>query len=60
MWARASHPLRMVLSRQFWALRRRTEAELAEAAARGVAVVRLRGARQVRRWLDRTLGTSRS
>jgi adenylate kinase family enzyme len=51
MWARASHPLRIVLSREFWAKRRRTEAELAEAARRGVVVVRLRGARQTRRWL---------
>ena len=51
LWARASHPLRIVLSREFWAERRRTEAELVEAAARGVLVVRLRGARQARRWL---------
>jgi adenylate kinase family enzyme len=51
MWVRASHPLRTVLSRTFWANRRRTEAELAEAARRGVVVVRLRGARQARRWL---------
>ena len=51
-WARASHPLRVVLSRQFWANRRRTGAELAEAAAGGVVVVRLRGARQARRWLS--------
>jgi len=53
MWLRASHPLRIVLSREFWAKRRRTQAELAAAAARGVVVVRLRGARQARRWLDR-------
>ena len=52
MWLRASHPLRIVLSREFWAKRRRTEAELAAAAARGVVVVRLRGARQTRRWLS--------
>jgi hypothetical protein len=51
MWARASHPLRIVLSREFWAERRRTEAELSEATRRGVVVVRLRGARQARRWL---------
>ncbi len=51
MWARASHPLRTVLSREFWAQRRRTEAELADAAERGVVVVRLRGARQARCWL---------
>jgi len=51
MWLRASHPLRIVLSREFWAKRRRTEAELAEAAARGVVVVRLRGARRADRWL---------
>jgi adenylate kinase family enzyme len=51
MWGRASHPLRIVLSRAFWAQRRRTEAELAEAARRGVVVVRVRGARQARRWL---------
>ena len=50
-WLRASHPLRIVLSREFWAKRRRTEAELAEAAARGVVVVRLRGARKAKRWL---------
>jgi len=58
MWLRASHPLRIVLSREFWAKRRRTEAELARAAGRGVVVVRLRGARQARRWLRRqpTLG----
>jgi adenylate kinase family enzyme len=54
MWARASHPLRVVLSREFWAERRRTEVELAEAAGRGVVVVRLRGARQARRWLAMT------
>ena len=51
MWARASHPLRIVLSPEFRAKRRRTEAELGEAAERGVVVVRLRGARQARRWL---------
>ncbi|MDT0276950.1 P-loop NTPase family protein [Blastococcus goldschmidtiae] len=59
MWLRASHPLRIVLSREFRAKRRRTEAELADAAARGVVVVRLRGARQVRRWLAGE-GTRRS
>ncbi len=53
MWLRASHPLRIVLSREFWAKRRRTEAEFAEAAGRGVVVVRLRGARRTRRWLAR-------
>ena len=53
MWLRASHPLRIVLSREFWAKRRRTEVELAGAAARGVVVVRLRGARRARRWLGR-------
>jgi adenylate kinase family enzyme len=51
MWFRASHPLRVVLSREFWAKRRRTEAELAGATARGVVVVRLRGARAAERWL---------
>ena len=51
MWLRASHPLRIVLSREFWAKRRRTGAELADAAARGVVVVRLRGARAADRWL---------
>jgi adenylate kinase family enzyme len=50
-WLRASHPLRVVLSRAFWAGRRRTGEELQEAAARGVVVIRLRGARQARRWL---------
>lgn len=51
MWLRASHPLRIVLSREFWAKRRRNEAEFAAAAQRGVVVVRLRGARRARRWL---------
>ena len=51
MWLRASHPLRIVLSREFWTKRRRTEAELAGAATRGVVVVRLRGARAADRWL---------
>ena len=51
MWLHASHPLRIVLSREFWAKRRRTEAELAGATARGVVVVRLRGARAAERWL---------
>jgi adenylate kinase family enzyme len=51
MWARASHPLRIVLSREFWAKRRRTAVELADAEQRGLVVVRLRGARQERRWL---------
>lgn len=50
-WARASHPLRIVLSREFWAKRRRTGEELAGAAGRGVVVVRLRGGRRARRWL---------
>lgn len=59
MWLRASHPLRIVLSREFWAKRHRTEAELSEAAARGVVVVRLRGARQADRWLAGE-GTRRS
>lgn len=53
MWLDASHPLRIVLSREFRAKRRRTEAELADAAGRGVVVVRLRGARHARRWLRR-------
>lgn len=53
MWLHASHPLRIVLSREFWAKRRRTETELTGAAARGVVVVRLRGARRARRWLSR-------
>lgn len=51
MWLRASHPLRIVLSREFRAKRRRTEAELAGAAARGTVVVRLRGTRAADRWL---------
>jgi adenylate kinase family enzyme len=51
-WARASHPLRVVLSREFWANRRGTAHELSSAAARGVVVVRLRGSRQARRWLE--------
>ncbi len=51
MWLRSSHPLRIVLSREFWAKRRRTEQELADAAARGIVVVRLRGSRQADRWL---------
>ncbi len=51
MWFRASHPLRIVLSREFSAKRRRTEAELADAARRGVVVVRLRGAAAADRWL---------
>jgi adenylate kinase family enzyme len=50
-WVRASHPLRVVLSREFRCQRRRTQAELAAAAGRGVVVVRLRGAREARRWL---------
>ena len=58
-WARASHPLRVVLSREFGRQRRRTAAELDRAAARGVLVVRLRGARQARRWV-RTQGGSPS
>src|SRR3712207_9297634 len=36
MWARPSHPLRVVLSRRFWADRRRTEAGLAEADRKSV------------------------
>ena len=51
MWAHASHPLRIVLSRDFGAERQRTGAELADAAALRVAVARLRGAHQARRWL---------
>ncbi|SDE98408.1 Adenylate kinase [Blastococcus fimeti] len=51
MWLDASHPLRIVFSREFRAKRRRTERELAEAASRGGVVVRLRGAREARRWL---------
>lgn len=51
MWLRPSHPLRVVLSRDFRAKRRRTGRELAGAAARGVVVVRLRGARRADRWL---------
>jgi len=50
-WLRASHPLRIVFSRHFAAKRRRTQAELAEAAVRDVVVVRLRGVRAERRWL---------
>ena len=53
MWLQPSHPLRIVLSREFWAKRGRTEAELAGAAARGVVVIRLRGAGRARRWLSR-------
>jgi adenylate kinase family enzyme len=52
MWLRNSHPLRIVLSREFGAKRQRTAAELQAAAARGVVVVRLRGARRAQRWLD--------
>lgn len=51
MWLHAAHPLRIVFSREFWAKRRRTDAELTGAAARGVVVVRLRGARAADRWL---------
>ena len=51
MWLHASHPLRIVLSREFWAKRRRTEVELDGAAARGAVVIRLRGARAADRWL---------
>jgi hypothetical protein len=50
-WMRASHPLRIVFSREFTAKRRRTEQELAEAASLGVVVVRLRGAARASRWL---------
>ena len=53
LWARASHPLRVVLSPAFWVERRRTEHELSAAAARGVVVVRLRGAAEERQWLER-------
>jgi len=52
-WLRAAHPLRIVLSREFAAKRRRTAAELADAERRGVVVVRLRGPRQERGWLIR-------
>lgn len=51
MWLHASHPLRIVLSHEFWAKRRRTEAELAAASARGAVVIRLRGAGAANRWL---------
>lgn len=54
MWARASHPLRVVFSREFGRGRRRTEAELTAAARRGVVVVRLRGGGEARRWLARS------
>jgi hypothetical protein len=50
-WARPSHPLRVVFSREFGTSRRRTGAELAAAAERGVVVVRLRGSREAARWL---------
>ena len=50
-WLHPSHPLRIVFSRHFAAKRRRTEAELTEAAVRGVVVISLRGARAERRWL---------
>jgi adenylate kinase family enzyme len=50
-WLRASHPLRIVLSREFPAKRRRTAQELADAQRRGLVVVRLRGAGEERRWL---------
>ncbi|RBY93726.1 hypothetical protein DQ237_16220 [Blastococcus sp. TF02-8] len=53
LWARASHPLRVVLGPEFWRKRRRTAHELSGAAARGVVVVRLRGARQADQWLQR-------
>jgi adenylate kinase family enzyme len=55
-WLRGTHPARVVLSRRFAAERARTAAELADAATRGVAVVRLRGARQVRAWLASVAG----
>lgn len=61
MWARPSHPLRIVLSREFWAKRRHSEAEFAEAAARGLVVIRLRGARRAGRRLvahEPSTGTS--
>jgi adenylate kinase family enzyme len=51
LWLRASHPLRVVLSRRFWSSRRKLAQELSAAAAGGVVVVRLRGARQARQWL---------
>ncbi|CAA9258796.1 MAG: hypothetical protein AVDCRST_MAG57-2514 [uncultured Blastococcus sp.] len=59
-WVRASHPLRVVLSRQFLATRRRNELAFAAAATQGVLVIRLRGARAARQWLAeqaRTLGS---
>jgi hypothetical protein len=60
-WGRASHPPRVVFSREFGVHRRRTDEELSAAAARGVMVVRLRGARQARRWLaDQASGYGRS
>ena len=51
MWVRASHPLRVVLGREFGRERRRTAEEFAAAGERGVVVVHLRGAREARRWL---------
>jgi adenylate kinase family enzyme len=41
----------VVFSREFAAERARTASELADAASRGVVVVRLRGGRQAERWL---------
>jgi hypothetical protein len=51
-WARASHSLRVVLSREFVRQRRQTGRGLAAAADRGIVVVRLRGSRQAQRWLE--------
>ncbi len=50
-WVRASHPLRVVFSREFAAIRHRNDHQFAVAARRGTVVVRLRGARRADRWL---------
>ena len=51
-WIRPLHPLRVVAGPEFRAIRRRNEVDFAMAAGRGVVVVRLRGRRQERVWLD--------
>ena len=51
-WVRPSHPLWVVAGRQFTAIRRGNALAFAAAAeARGLVVVRLRGARAADRWL---------
>jgi adenylate kinase family enzyme len=51
-WLRGSHPLWAVVGRRFGRIRRDDRVHVtAEAARRGLVVVRLRGARQADRWL---------